>query len=172
MGIRRIVRYSFTPSVYSTYSYGDLGDSSSTTQPSDSSSSSYAEYAATAASVAKTLMGEDDVRMNAAELRAKLAVARQSLASGAPPPVTAVLTGNFSGATYWSQQVTKLEAQLSAANQIADEAAYEAQINQARNLAYTAASAVGVLVLGGLALTFIQKARIQQAELTRMRQGL
>lgn len=123
-------------------------------------------------SAVKSFIGEDDARTTAAELEAKLKIAQRSLAQGDAPPVTAVLTGNFSGREYWSQQVTKLKAQLGAAREAAALQEESERIAQARDVAFTVASFVGVIVLGSVGLVFVQKARIQQAELRKLQTGV
>lgn len=113
------------------------------------------QYVDIGLSTVKSLFGLDaNARESAAELEASLAVAKDKKANGA-----------FPGAWYWEARVTKLRAQLDAAQALAAEEQLNAQIDQARNLAYTAAAFTGVLILGAIAYNQVQKGRRVQAEI-------
>lgn len=121
----------------------------------------------------KSFMGEEDARTSAAELEAKLKTAQKSLARGDGAPfLKGMYEGTLDGREYWSQQVTKLKAQLGAAREAAALQEESERIAQARDVAFTVASFVGVIVLGSVGLVFVQKARIQQAELRKLQTGV
>lgn len=150
-------------------SLGNLGDDAAAEAPpaeEGSSKSSVEDYIKWGTMIFSALTGESDDRMSAAEIQGKLEYAKQAKLKGYAPPLTAF---GQSSSAYWSKQITQLTAELEAANQIAGEARTTVLIDQARNVAYTAIAFAGVLVVGGVALTLVQRARLTQAEIRKLR---
>lgn len=147
------------------HGYGDDAASETEAQKEEEGGMDAAGYVNLIGAVYNQLFGEDeDDRLDAAAIQAKLYAAQQSKKRGDPKPITGWLSGG-SASQYWDQQIQKYTAQLAAANELAGEARAESQLNLARNAAYTLAAVAGVAVLGGIALNQIQKARLQQLEI-------
>jgi hypothetical protein len=139
--------------------YGDAEDVSALEpQPAPASKPDVGQYLDIGISAAKSLFGLDSgERESAAEIQAKIDVARKKLANKALP-----------GAWYWSDQITKLEYRLVAAQELAAEEARAAAISEARNIGYTVLVFLGGAIALGVAVNQFQKARISAAEARRL----
>lgn len=116
------------------------------------------QYVDIGVSAFKSLLGLDaGSRESVASIEAKLDIARKKKSNNA-----------FPGAWYWDDRIIQLTSQLNAARELAAEEKRAADIATARDIGYTVAVFAGVVLMGGLAVNQIQKARRQQAEIDRL----
>ena len=121
----------------------------------------------TAGGLVQSILGiGEDERESVATLEAKLANYQASAARAPSLSVGGIpLPG---GKEYYENLVRKTESQLAAARELAAEEKRAADIAAARDVGYTIAVFAGVLILGGIAVNQIQKARHQQAQIRKL----
>lgn len=124
------------------------------------------QYVGLGLQIFRGLFGHDDARLAEASLEGKLANAQAQYKVAPPSPLGLPLPGTKN---FYANEIRKFEAQLKAARESAAAARKVARIQSLSQIGMTLGIFAGVVVVGGMAVNQIQRARLHQAELDRLR---
>jgi hypothetical protein len=115
----------------------------------------------------RTFLGLDDPQIGAARVEAQIRNLQALIPTSTGPLKT-----------YRLNQISKLQAELTVLRAQAAESAYSTELTRVVRVSTAAGSVLGALAVlggiffvGGLVVNQVQRARVQQAELQRLRQG-